>query len=144
MMVIWCWPKKKKKNCCWWSCLESSSWKIPYIFQQPGAKRLKTNIHPDFSSFTHILGTAALTFTSKSTSVKAKKKKNHTSVWLLSISHLCLAQNIPHALRKPRAFLLDSNKGSLLMSTQLSDIKFSLILEFHDPIPTPQLPSNPC
>ena len=73
-----------------------------------------------------------------------KKKKNYTSVWLLSISHLCLVQNIPHALRKPRTFLLDSNRGSLLMSTQLSDIKFSLILEFHDPIPTPQLPSNPC
>lgn len=29
---------------------------------------------------------------------ESKKKKNHTSVWLLSISHLCLAQNC----RQPR------------------------------------------
>ena len=74
-----------------------------------------------------------------------KKKKSHICLTSLHKPSLLSPElQATQALRKPRTFLLDSNRASLLMSAQLSDIKFSLILEFHDPIPIPQLPSNPC
>lgn len=116
-------------------------------FQTTRSQEIKNKYISRFLLFHSHTGYCSFDLHVQANVCESKKKKKKSYICLTSLHKPFLLSpelEATQALRKPRTFLLGSNRGSLLMSAQLSDIKFSLILEFHDSIPTPQLPSNPC
>lgn len=127
MMVIWCWPQKKKKKLLMMKLFGILKLKDTQHFPTTRSQEIKNKYASRFLLFHSHTGYCSFDLHIQVNVCESKKKKK-SHIYLTSLhkpSLLSPELQATQALRKPRTFLLESNRGSLLMSAQLSDIKFS-------------------